>query len=227
MTEEVQLGHMLDHGTLPAVANAPLPAVYERATTALAECSRIDECQSWADKAAALASYARQAQDETLLKMSQRIQARAVRRAGELLKQIEPGQGARDGKRQEGGLPPLTRTQAAADAGMSEHQRKTALRVAEVPAEEFEAAIESPTPPTITEIAEAGRKKQPITPLGGRSASQFNQALHFVALVRRYADALSAQGLAVVECLDDGERAEVRRHIARIDAIHDSIVTRI
>jgi hypothetical protein len=110
---------------------------------------------------------------------------------------------------------------------MSEHQRKTALRVASVDAAEFESAIESPTPPTITEIAEAGRKKQPITPLGDRSASQFNQALHFVALVRRYADALSAQGLAVVEFLDDGERAEVRRHIARIDSIHDSIVTRI
>lgn len=219
---------MLDHGTLPAVANAPLPAVYERATTALAECSRIDECQSWADKAAALASYARQAQDETLLKMAQRIQDRAIRRAGELLKQIEPAGGARtDLPPREGDLPRLTRESAAADAGLSEWQRKTALRVAEVPADEFEAAVESDNPPTVTQLAEAGRTKRPITPLGGRSASQFNQALHFVALVRRYADALSAQGLAVVECLDDGERAEVRRHIARIDAIHDSIVTRI
>jgi hypothetical protein len=31
-----------------------------------------------------------------------------------------------------------TRTQAATEAGLSEHQRKTALRVANVPAEEFE-----------------------------------------------------------------------------------------
>jgi hypothetical protein len=218
---------MLDHAMLPAVADAPLPRVYENARTALAECSSLDECQSWADKAAALASYARQANDDSLLTLAKRIQGRAVRRAGELLKQIPPAHGANQNIR-EGALPNvLTRESAATDAGMSEHQRKTALRVASVDAAEFESAIESPTPPTITEIAEAGRKKQPITPLGDRSASQFNQALHFVALVRRYADALSAQGLAVVEFLDDGERAEVRRHIARIDSIHDSIVTRI
>lgn len=221
------MGHMLDHAMLPAVADAPLPKVYEGARTALAECNRIDECQSWADKAAALASYARQANDDSLLTLAQRIQGRAVRRAGELLKQVKPARGANQNI-QDGAVPKvMTRELAALEAGMSERQRKTALRVAAVPADEFEAAIESPNPPTITEIAEAGRKKQPITPLGGRSASQFNQALHFVALVRRYADALSAQGLAVVDCLDDGERAEVRRHIARIDAIHDSIVTRI
>lgn len=225
------MGHMLDHAMLPAVADAPLPKVYEGARTALAECNRIDECQSWADKAAALASYARQANDDSLLTLAQRIQGRAVRRAGELLKQIPDGK--RQGRNQHGegnkdGLTTLpTRTEAAEEAGLSLHQQRTAMRVAEVPADEFEAAIESDDPPTITEIAEAGRKKRPITPLGGRSASQFNQALHFVALVRRYADALSAQGLAVVDCLDDGERAEVRRHIARIDAIHDSIVTRI
>jgi hypothetical protein len=216
---------MVDHSMLPAMADAPLPMAYENARTALARCNSLDECQSWADKAAALASYARQANDDSLLTLAKRIQGRAVRRAGELLKQIKPQPGKRTDLQPNDGA--VTRLQAADDAGMSERQRVTAMRVAEVPAAEFEAAIESPAPPTITEIAEAGRTKRPITPLGDRSASQFNQALHFVALVRRYADALSAQGLAAVEFLDDGERAEMRRHIARIDAIHDSIVTRI
>jgi hypothetical protein len=215
---------MLDHAMLPAVSDAPLPMAYENARAALAECSSLDECQAWADKAAALASYARQANDDSLLTLAKRIQGRAVRRAGELLKQIPPATGAH---LKNDGAVTLSRKDAATDAGLSERQRVTALRVASVDAAEFEAAIESPTPPTITEIAEAGRKRQPITPLGDRSASQFNQALHFVALVRRYADALSAQGLAAVEFLDDGERVEMRRHIARIDAIHDSIVTRI
>ncbi len=41
----------------------------------------------------------------------------------------------------------FTRTQAATDAGLSERQRKTALRVANVPQDEFEAAIESDAPP--------------------------------------------------------------------------------
>ena len=46
---------------LPDVSTARLPAAYEAASRAIAECERIDECKDWSDKAAALASYARQA----------------------------------------------------------------------------------------------------------------------------------------------------------------------
>ena len=73
----------------PAISEARLPAVYETAKLALAQCTRIDECQSWADKAEAMASYARQAKDDSLRKMADRIQARAIRRCGELLRQIQ------------------------------------------------------------------------------------------------------------------------------------------
>lgn len=69
--------------------NAPLPARYEQARTHLAQCVEIDECQDWADKAAALASYARQADDKTLENYAMRIRARAIRRAGELLKEYD------------------------------------------------------------------------------------------------------------------------------------------
>lgn len=41
--------------TLPSISSAPLPVLYENAKRALAECSRIDECQTWANKAEALA----------------------------------------------------------------------------------------------------------------------------------------------------------------------------
>jgi hypothetical protein len=41
----------------------------------------------------ALASYARQAHDDTLLKLATRIQARAMQRVGELLKEIKPNKG--------------------------------------------------------------------------------------------------------------------------------------
>lgn len=61
--------------------------------------------------------------------MADRIQARAIRRCGELLKQVEAQN--RSGKNQytepqEGTLPRLTRTDAAKEAGLSEWQRKTA-----------------------------------------------------------------------------------------------------
>jgi hypothetical protein len=78
---------------LPSITTARLPQTYEAARQALADCQGLDECKDWADKAAALASYAKQAEDETLMKMAARIKARAVRRAGELLQQIEPATG--------------------------------------------------------------------------------------------------------------------------------------
>ena len=52
----------------------------------------------------------------------------AIRRAGELLQQIEPGQGARDGKRGEGDHTPFNRESAAREAGMSKHQQVQAIR---------------------------------------------------------------------------------------------------
>lgn len=50
------------------------------------------------------------------------VQARAIRRCGELLKQIESGQGKSNQYTvlQEGALPKQTRTEAAKDAGLSE-----------------------------------------------------------------------------------------------------------
>ncbi len=65
-----------------------------------------------------------------------RIQARAIRRCGELLKQIEPARGHENGR-----VP--TSSGEAAKAGLSEHQRKTALRVASIPDQEFHDAVEA------------------------------------------------------------------------------------
>ena len=96
--------------------------------------------KDWADKAQALASYAKQARNETLHKMAVRIQARAIRRCGELLKQFESQQGKRNQHTmlQEGDLPKQSREEAATDAGLSEHQRKIALRVANVAEEDLD-----------------------------------------------------------------------------------------
>src|SRR3990167_11344690 len=93
---------------LPSVHNAKLPKMYEGAKEALAECSRIDECADWANKAEALASYAKQAGDESLRKTADRIQARAIRRCGELLKEIRPAKNQHEGKGRApgGGRPP-------------------------------------------------------------------------------------------------------------------------
>ena len=80
---DLSIIHKLD------ISSAPLPVAYENAKIAISECNNIDECKDWSDKAQALSSYARQARDEELEKMSKRIRARAMRRCGELLKMFD------------------------------------------------------------------------------------------------------------------------------------------
>jgi hypothetical protein len=165
---------------LPAIADAKLPARYEAAKVALASCADIDECKDWADKAAALASYAKQAEDDELLKHSRRIQARALDRCGELLRQIEAGKNRFD-YRQDGGVPP-NRITAASKAGLSERQRKTALRINNIPRDEFEDAVESDDPPTITELAERGTQHS-TDHLRGRDPADFQAATALLGLL--------------------------------------------
>jgi len=143
---------------IQSVRDAKLPATYVNAQRALADCSRLDECKTWADKAAAMASYAKQSQDETLMKTAIRIQARAIRRCGELLKQIEGGSTAH---RRRVAPDPSTSTRkgSAYSAGLSDRERKTAIRIANVPKADFERAVESNSPPSLTELSEAGKRE--------------------------------------------------------------------
>lgn len=219
------------------ISAARLPQTYEAAREALATCQSIDECKDWSDKAAALASYARQADDETLLKMAVRIKARATRRAGELLKQIDAATGKNNqyAHMKEAGDHPLhSRTDAARDAGMSPHQAKQAVRVANVPDDDFERQVESPKPPTLTQLASQGiqrREKPALDPqswLQGRDPKAFNRALHLTALVTEYAADLAKSGAAeILPHLDDGQRVKLRNALRQIDGIHDMIATRI
>ena len=63
---------------LPRIEAARLPVNYEAAKTALATCEQIDECKDWADKAMALAAYARQANDDELLHTARRIRLSGI-----------------------------------------------------------------------------------------------------------------------------------------------------
>lgn len=242
--------------TIP-VQSARLPVSYEKAREALVQCHQIDECKQWADKAAALASYAKQAQDETLFQTAMKIQGRAIRRAGELMQEITPMPGFGGGRPSVAALvetiepndavpkpdagahtrfseppkadskpTPMTRKAAAEAAGLSRHQQVQALRIASIPEPEFEAAIEAPTPPTITELAERGTKPRPQPssapkPAGhpaylcGRTPDEFNAAIHARGRVRDLAvqcGRATAEVVAVTST--DNERAELRQWLA-------------
>jgi hypothetical protein len=139
---------------------AQLPEMYNRAKEALAICERVDELDDCADKMAALAAYARQADDLELEDYARRIRARAVRRLGELLREYD-GRGRRKTET------PLkisipSRAEAAEAAGISPHKVNVAARIASIPREQFEEAVEvSPAPGTISlsKFAEGNRSR--------------------------------------------------------------------
>jgi hypothetical protein len=245
------LAEMLATNPLPAdirVSDARLPETYEQAKTALAQCSRIDECQEWANKAEALASYARQADDETLFRFAKRIQGRAVRRAGELLKEIN-GKG---NNQHSGGTPTkLTQREAAEQAGLFKDQQVTAVRVANVPAEQFEKAVESDEPPTVTALAEMGKQSRPAPAAPSSPASEplpppeatlpasaaappvtapagFKQATYLTGVVRDFA-AFCQQNdpVLVVGGLMKPEVREVRSLVGIIDGWLDRFVVNL
>lgn len=214
-------------------SGASLPASYENAKTALANCAKIDECQTWADKAAALASYAKQAEDTELEKMAVRIRARAIRRAGELLKQIEPGKTGPKPELSVDAHTQLNRQDAAEDAGMSKHQMVQAIRVANVPEPDFTAMVEADKPATVTAIAEAGKKPAPrpqvvIDHTGGRDPKIFNRCLHFVGDIEAAANQFADFRIdELIPHLTISERARVKKAVSLIDAVNDQIMTRV
>ena len=72
---------------------------------------------------------------------------------------------------------------------MSKDQQVTAVRVANVPTGDFEAATEGDDPATVTKLAEMGKKT-------GRAG--FKEATHLIGAVRRFAEICSDNDPAIV-----------------------------
>ena len=212
-----------------SVAGARLPQSYEAAKVALANCASLDECKDWSDRAEALASYAKQADDDSLRIMADRIQARAVRRCGELLKQVDARQGQNlPGAKNEGAhtFSP-TQRDVARDAGMSDHQRVQAVRVANVPEPTFEAAVESSAPPTVTKLADMGRKpRQPAPPPPTWTPpAGFQEATKLLGRVRDFARFCAQHDPALVAGgVMPNEASDLRRQVSTIDGWLDRFV---
>lgn len=209
--------------TIPDPATAQLPAAYETARKAIAECYRLDEVKDWADKAAAIATYARMANDDTLRVTAVRIQERAYRRGGELLKQIAPANGANQNIR-EGDHPKVTRESAARDAGLSEHQRKVALRLASIPEDKFERALESGSPPTLEALAKWGTLPRPQQPPVQPTPTDLRNAAQAVAVLREFATFCQVTDPMAVA---SASSSAVRDYVGTIDAWLDQVVANL
>jgi hypothetical protein len=200
--------------TLRLVTSSPakprpnlLPTAYVEARTALAACTRVDECKSWADKALALESYAKQMKDQSLLNLATKIRDRAVRRGGELLAEVKRERGKRTDKP---GAPGHTKFEAAIkDAGLSPHQAKTMIRVASVPHDKFEALVETDRPANVKQLAELGtRKTERVMP-----KPYGNEWIDWVTAVR-HLSALPACSLDVLASRDPYQIDRLRKDCA-------------
>ena len=123
----------------------------------------------------------------------------------------------------------VSRQQAASSAGMSANQAKTAIRVANVPAKDFDKAVEgSGRPATVTKLAAMGTTPKPAVDLKGRNPVAFNRAMHFVGMLEDCAKEIAAAKLDdVLPGLIDSEREDVRRYIGDIDRGCDRIMARV
>jgi len=192
--------------------NGTLPQNYKAAQRELAQLTRTDECQRWADKARALASYALQAKDQSLFQYAQRVQARAIRRGGELFQKIKPAKNQHDARTGTG----TSRKEAAAAAGVSKRQKDTMLRVASVPDADFERQVESEKPPTVTELARQGTK---VIDFRGRSTTnQFKAATQALAKIEEFAAFAQAHdAIEVAKGVGVKEFARAQRHLKIVE----------
>lgn len=90
---------------------------------------------------------------------AKRIQARAVRRAGELLKQFD-GQGKRSDLETSDDSQPKSRKEAGDEAGFTDYKRKQAVNVANVDEESFNEQVDSDNPPSVNQLSEQGKQKR-------------------------------------------------------------------
>ena len=87
--------------------------------------------------------------------------------------------GARTDKPHTGSGTKLTMTQAAKDTGMSKRQKDTALRIANVPEDDFNEKVESDDPPTVSTLADIGTK---------RSEKDFQRATEALGTLRKFSE---------------------------------------
>lgn len=115
---------------------------YEAARVALAECHQVDEVKDIRDKAEAMAAYARQAKDQELILWATEIKVRAERRAGEMIlhKRSTGEMAAAGGDRKSENKIEQT---SLKDYGISADQGVRWTTLAEMPAEHFEATVET------------------------------------------------------------------------------------
>lgn len=121
---------------------------YDAMCHAIAECYEVDEVKDIRDRALAFETYAKQAKNIEAERRACEIRLRAERKAGEILKESEKNKGAR-------GVGVSSRDTSAPtleEMGVSHDQSSKWQKLADVPEEDFEAALAGPDKPSTNSI---------------------------------------------------------------------------
>jgi hypothetical protein len=116
---------------------------YDAMCRAIDAAYKVDEVKDIRDKAVALEHYARQARNTEAEQRACEIRLRAERRAGQLLKKVEKAKGAL--RRGNTMSPRGDDASTLANLGVSKKQSSDWQKLADVPDQQFEAALADPT----------------------------------------------------------------------------------
>jgi hypothetical protein len=124
---------------------------YDQVCRAIDAAHQVDNVKEIRDKALALEMYSRPAKNVEAERRCCEIRLRAERKAGELLQKTERAKGARGNPGGHGAaivLSPGGTAQTLPELGITRKQSSQWQKLADVPPEEFEAAMTGPAKPT-------------------------------------------------------------------------------
>jgi hypothetical protein len=185
---------------------------------------RLDGCAEWDNKAVAIASYARQADDLELENFARRIRLRATRRMGELLKQYDARGGDHSKDREVLKFDdPARRSRAAvaAQANISRHKTNMAVSIANIPEDDFQKVVESNHPPGANLLAQLS-KRRPYERVHAVTKSSLDEVLKSASatsaiegLLKFEAGAAGCDMDAIVEILTQRGRWKTLQRVRR------------
>jgi len=138
---------------------------YDAMCQAIAEVHRIDEVKDMRDKAQALESYARQAQNKEAEQQCREIRLRAERRTGELIRQQQEAgdlatRGDFHGNQHAPGVSSETTHQTLSGLGISRDQSSKWQQLADIPDETFEQEVRQPDASTASMLRNHNHRAQ-------------------------------------------------------------------
>jgi hypothetical protein len=194
---------------LPQIAETGFPVSYEAAKQAIIACQSPIECRTMADKAAAMAVYAKLRDDSELHNRAVRLQDWATRRWGELDRELYPDRSKANLKQNKADSPECGTSQSgkrpAPLDGTTEYQRVVSRRLAAIPEPEFVRQVDGPNPPTVAKLADQGRTQR--VAVADPAAENFKAACAALGEFGKFCDTHDAIETAQTFGVDDAEMA--------------------